>query len=153
METDPVDARAALDAAAVAERRSAKIATPPLWYDLWVGVTCSLFPVEAAVSTANVAAVGLSAVVCVSMGLLLATYRRVTGVWPRQLFLFKSLRFILLLIALVVLLLGTTAASLQLAWSFGVGWWLLPVAVTTAALATLLSRTSNAIYARVLGNR
>jgi hypothetical protein len=98
METDPVDAQSALDTAAAAERRSAKIATPPLWFDLWFGVTCAVIPV-------------------------------------------------------VVLLVGAAAASTQLAWSYGLGWWLVPVAVATAVLATLLSRTGNAMYAHVLGAR
>jgi hypothetical protein len=98
METDPVDAQSALDTAAAAERRSAKIATPPLWFDLWFGVTCAVIPV-------------------------------------------------------VVLLVGAAAASTQLAWSYGLGWWLVPVAVATAVLATLLSGTGNAMYAHVLGAR
>jgi len=63
------------------------------------------------------------------------------------------LRFVLLLITLVVLLVGAAAASTQLAWSYGLGWWLVPVAVATAVLATLLSRTGNAMYAHVLGAR
>src|SRR5674476_1331097 len=102
METDPVDAQSALDTAAAAERRSAKIATPPLWFDLWFGVTCAVIPVEAAIGTAIAAALILVGVEC---------------------------------------------------WSFGLGWWLVPVAVATAVLATLLSRTGNAMYAHVLGAR
>jgi len=101
METDPVDAQSALDTAAAAERRSAEIATPPLWYDLW----------------------------------------------------FTHVRFVLLLITLVVLLVGAAAASTQLAWSYGLGRRLVPVAVVTAVLATLLSRIGNAMYAHVLGAR
>jgi len=53
----------------------------------------------------------------------------------------------------VVLLVGAAAASTQLAWSYGLGWWLVPVAVATAVLATLLSGTGNAMYAHVLGAR
>jgi hypothetical protein len=153
METDPVDAQSALDTAATAERRSAEIATPPLWYDLWFGVTCAVIPVEAAIGTAIAAAPILLIVECLSFGLLLATYRRVTGVWPRQLFMFTHVRFVLLLVTLVVLLVGAAAANTQLAWSYGLGWWLVPVAVATAVLATLLSRTGNAMYAHVLGAR
>jgi len=48
---------------------------------------------------------------------------------------------------------GAAAASTQLAWSYGLGWWLVPVAVVTAVLATLLSRIGNAMYAHVLGAR
>jgi hypothetical protein len=153
METDPVDAQSALDAVASAERRSAEIATPPLWFDLWFGVTCAVIPVEAAIGTVNTSALILTVVECLSFGLLLGAFRRVTGVWPRQLFMFTHLRFVLFLIALVVLLLGAAAASTQLAWSYGLGWWLVPVAVVTAVLATLLSRTGNALYAHVLGAR
>src|ERR1019366_6364579 len=150
METDPVDAQSALDAVASAERRSAEIATPPLWFDLWFGVTCAVIPVEAAIGTVNTSALMLTVIECLSFGLLLGAFRRVTGVWPRQLFMFTHLRFVLFLIALVVLLLGAAAASTQLAWSYGLGWWLVPVAVGTAVLATLLSRTGNALYAHVL---
>jgi len=153
METDPLDAQSALDATAAAERRSAKIATPPLWFDLWFGATCAVIPVEAALGTAVTAAPILVGVECLSFALLLGTYRRVTGVWPRQLFMFRDLRFVLVIVALVVLLLGAAAANTQLAWSYGLGWWLVPVAVATAVLATLLSRTGNALYARVLGAR
>ena len=153
METDPVDAQSALDTAAATERRSAEIATPPLWYDLWFGATCAIIPVEAAIATVNASALILTIVECLSFGLLLGTYRRVTGVWPRQLFLFKHLRVVLFLITLVVLLVGAAAASTQLAWSYGLGWWLVPVAVVTAVLATLLSRIGNAMYAHVLGAR
>jgi len=153
METDPVDAQASLDAAAAAERRTATIATPPLWFDLWFGVTCAVIPLEAAIGTAIAAAPILVGVECVSFVLLLGTYRRVTGVWPRQLFMFTDLRFVLLLIALVVLLVGAAAANTQLAWSYGLGWWLVPVAAATAVLAALLSRTLNARFGRVLGAR
>jgi hypothetical protein len=143
METDPVDAQSALDTAAAAERRSAKIATPPLWFDLWFGVTCAVIPVEAAIGTAIAAAPILVGVECLSFGLLLGTYRRVTGVWPS----IRSPGWLVLVEATVVMGCAATLSYL-VAGSYGIGWWLLPVAVVTAVLMALLSRGYDAALVR-----
>jgi hypothetical protein len=148
METDPRDAQSALDAAAAAERQSAQIATSTPWYAPWYGVTCAALSVSVAL-VAGRSWVGMLLLVmgAASLAVLIATYRRVTGVWP------SGQGMTAHFIVDAVFLFGVTIAAFILAASFGVGSWLLAVGVVTAVVMTLLSRAYDAAYARKHGAR
>ena len=77
----------------------------------------------------------------------IATYRRVTGVWP------SGQGMMVHFVAVAVVMLGAGIGSYLLASSYGVGWWLPAVAVVTAVLMTLLSRGFDIAYARKHGAR
>ena len=148
METDPVDAQSALDAVAAAERHGAEIATSTPWYAPWYGVTSAAFPVAIAwLAVRSPLGIALLVLGLASLVLLVRTYRRVTGVWP-------SMQGMLAYVfAAEVVVFGTGIASYLIARSFGVGWWLLGVAVVTAVLMALLSRGYDRAYARKHGAR
>ena len=148
METDPVDAQSSLDAAASAERRSAKIATSTPWYAPWYGATCAAFPVAIGLlATRSPLGFAVLAIGLASLSLLVSTYRRVTGVWP------SGQGMLTRTIAAIVVLFGMAIASYVVASSYGVGWWLLAGAIVTAVLMGLLSRSYDASYARKYGAR
>ena len=134
METDPFDAQSALDAVAVAERRSAEIATSTPWYAPWYGVTCAVFPVAIALLAAR-APVGIAVLVVgmASLALLVQTYRRVTGVWP------SGQGMTIYIAAAIAVMFGAGVGCYFAAASYGVGWWLLAVALATAVLMAVLS--------------
>ena len=143
-----MEAQSALDVVASAERRSAEIATSTPWYAPWYGVTCAAFPVALALIVVRsalgfaVLALGLA-----SLALLVARYRRATGVWP------SGQGMMVHFIAAGVVLFSAAIASYVVASSYGVGWWLLAVAVVTAILMGLLSRGYDLAYARKHGAR
>ena len=56
-------------------------------------------------------------------------------------------------VAVAVVMLGAGIGSYLLASSYGVDWWLLPVAIVTAVLMALLSRRFDIAYARKHGAR
>ena len=144
METNPTDAQSALDAAAAAERRSAEIATSTPWYAPWYGITSAGFPVAFALIAAHLVAVEIAVVIVllVSLGALMSTYQRVTGVWPSIRGTSRHL------IAAIAVMVGTATLSYLVASSYGIGWWLLAVFVVTAVLMTLLSRSYDAALLR-----
>lgn len=148
METDPTDAQFALDAAATAERRSAELVTSTPWYAPWYGVTCAAFPVAIGLVAIRsslgfvILALGLA-----SLSLLMTSYRRVTGVWP------SGQGMLAHTIVAIVVLFGMSIASFLAARAYGAGWWLVAVAVVTALLMGLLSRSYDAAYARKHGAR
>ena len=149
METDPLSAQSALDAAAAAERRSAQIATSTPWYAPWYGITCAGFPVAFALIAAHLVAVEIAVVLVLlaSLAALVSTYQRVTGVWP-------SIRGASgHLIAVIVVMVGAAILSYLVANSYGVGWWLLAVFAVTAVLTALLSRSYDAALVRKHGAR
>jgi hypothetical protein len=145
VETDPLDAQSALDAAAAAELRSAQIATSTPWYAPWYGITCAGFPVSAALAAVDMSdpEVTVNMVMLASLAALMATYRRVTGVWPS----IRSAGWLVPVKAIVVMG-GAATLSYLVAGSYGIGWWLLPVAVVTAVLMALLSRGHDAALVR-----
>jgi hypothetical protein len=143
-----MDARSALDAVASAERRSAEIATSTPWYAPWYGVTCAAFPVAIALmAVRSMVGFAILMLAIASLGLLAATYRRATGVWP------SGQGMMVHFIAAGVVLFGAAIASYVVASSYGVGWWLLAVAVVTAILMSLLSRGYDLAYTRKHGAR
>jgi len=148
METDPMDAQSALDAVAAAERHGAEIATSTPWYAPWYGVTCGAYPVAIALFAAR-SFVGFAVLVLAvaSMGLLVATYRRATGVWPSGQGMLNHT------VAAVIVLLSMSLVSYLVAYAYGVSWWLAVVAVVTAVVMALLSRSYDATYARKYGAR
>jgi len=148
METDPFDAQASLDAVSSAEGRSVELVTSTPWYAPWYGVTCAAFPVAIALVVVR-PRVGFAilALAMASLTLLIARYRRVTGVWP------SGQGMLAHFIAAGVVLFGAGIASYIVAGSYGVGWWLIAVAVVTAVLMALLSRGYDSAYARKHGAR
>ncbi len=148
METDPLDAQAALDAVSSAESRSVELVTSTPWYAPWYGVTCAAFPVAIALLAVR-SSLGIALLVLglASLVLLVRTYRRVTGVWPSE----QGMQAYI--IAAVVVLFGMAIVSFLVAGSYGVGWWLIAVAVVTAVLMALLSRGYDSAYARKHGAR
>jgi hypothetical protein len=148
METDPVDAQSSLDAVASAERRSAEIATSTPWYAPWYGVTCAAFPVAIALLAAR-APVGIAVLVMglASLALLVQTYRRVTGVWP------SGQGMTLYIAAAIAVMFGAGFGCYLAATSYGVGWWLLAVALATAVLMALLSHQYDLALVRKHGVR
>jgi hypothetical protein len=146
METDPLDARSALDAVETAERRSAQIVTSTPWYAPWYGITCGAFPVAIGlIATRSSLGFVVLFLALASLTLLVATYRRATGVWP------SGQGMLLHVIAAIVVLFGAAIASYVVAGSYGLGWWLLAVGVVTAVAMALLSRSYDATYARKHG--
>jgi small-conductance mechanosensitive channel len=143
-----MEAQSALDAVASAERRSAEIATSTPWYAPWYGVTCAAFPVTIALFAVR-SSLGIALLVLglASLALLVRTYRNHTGVWP------SGEGMLTHTVAAIAALLGTALASYLVASAYGIGWWLLAVAVVTAVLMALLSRGYDIAYARKHGAR
>lgn len=148
MESDPLDARAALDAVMSAQRRSVELVTSAPWYAPWYGVTAAALPVSIALvvvrSPVGLAVLGLA---MVSLTLLAATYRRATRVWP------SGQGMLAHIVPAVVAMFGAGFASCALAASVGLGSWLIAVAVLTAVVMALLSRSYDRAYARKHGGR
>ena len=107
------------------------------WYAPWYGITCAGFAVEAALVAVDMpgALVTVNFVLLASLAALMVTYRLVTGVWPSN----RSGGWLVFVEAFVVMV-GAAILSYVVAGSYGIGWWLLPVAVATAVLMGLLSR-------------
>jgi hypothetical protein len=148
METDPVDAQSALDAVAAAERQSAEIATSTPWYAPWYGVTCAAFPAAIGlIATRSSLGFVVLFLGLASLVLLVATYRNVTGVWP------SGQGMLAHIITAIFVMFGIAIASYFLAGAYGASWWLIVVAVVTAVLMALLSRSYDAAYARKHGAR
>ena len=148
METDPLAAQAALDVVAAAERRSAEIATSTPWYAPWYGATCAVLPIALALlAVRSGLGVAVFLLNLASMALLTATYRRVTGVWP------SGRGMTVHYVAAAVVMAGAGVGSFLVAGSFGLGWWLPAVAVVTAVLMALVSRSFDFAYARTHGAR
>jgi hypothetical protein len=82
-------------------------------------------------------------VLLASLAALMVTYRRVTGVWPSN----RSGGWLVFVEAIVVMG-GAAILSYLVAGSYGIGLWLLPVAVVTAVLMALLSRGYGAALVR-----
>ena len=144
METAPLDAQAALDAAAAAELRSAQIATSTPWYAPWYGITCAGFPVMFALLATDKMALE-TAVTMATIAALLAlmfTYEHVTGVWPS---IRGNRRHVAGILAVLI---GAPTLSCLVASAYGVSWWLLAVAVVTAILLALMSRSYDAALVR-----
>jgi hypothetical protein len=150
METDPLDAQAALDAAAAAELRTAQIATLTPWYAPWYGITCAGLPVVSALLAADLVTLMFAAnmATLASLAALMAAYQRVTGVWP-------SIRIAgwPIFAKGIVVMGGSATLSYLVASSYGVSWWLLAVAVVTAVLTALMSRSYDAALVRKHGAR
>jgi len=146
METDPLDAQSALDAAAAAERRTAQIVTSTPWYAPWYGITCAGFPVAIALIATRTPIGFAVLVLCLaSLALLVATYNKATGVWP------SGRGMLTHTIVGVVVLFGMAITGYVVASTYGVGWWLVAIALVTAVTMTLLSRAYDAAYARKHG--
>ncbi|MGV8850670.1 MAG: hypothetical protein ACOH16_14120 [Propionibacteriaceae bacterium] len=148
METDSLDAQSALDAVAAAERSSAEIATSTPWYAPWYGVTCAAFPVAIALLAAR-SPVGIAVLVMgmASLALLVQTYRRVTGVWP------SGQGMTLYIAAAIAVMLGAGSGCYLAATAYGVGWWVLAVALATAVLMAVLSHQYDLAFVRKHGVR
>ena len=150
METDPLDAQSALDAAEAAERRSAEIATSTPWYAPWYGITCAAVPVAFALIACDQKALTIAVVMVLLASLLtlMTTYQHVTGVWP-------SVRIAgwFVFIEATVVMVGASALCYLVASSYGLGWWPAAVAVATAVLMALLSRSYDAAIVRKHGAR
>lgn len=141
METDPLEARAALKDAAAAEQRSALLAKSTWLYEAWFGVNvagCSaLFALNGA---QTVLLSPLSLVLLTSIFGLRFIYHRATGSWVP--FLGGSWR---VFIVMCVVVIASCATSYLLASTCGLGWWLAIVAVATAVTTALLIRRSGAV--------
>jgi hypothetical protein len=74
-----------------------------------------------------------------SLMALMFTYEHVTGVWPS---IRRNRRYVAGILALLI---GAPTLSYLVAGSYGVSWWLLAVAVVTAVLIALMSRSYDAL--------
>lgn len=149
MESNSLDAQGSLDAVAAAERRSVEIATSTAWYAPWYGVTCSLIPAAFAFLAASQVGVGIALITveCASLALLVTTYMRVTGVWPASRGMTRHFT------AAIIVLLSSGILNYLISRTYGVGWWVILVALVTSVLMAVLSRSYDAALVRRLGHR
>ena len=147
METNAFDAQSALDAAVAAERKSAEIVTSVWWYAPWYGLSCAALPVATGLIALKQSAGFVALLLCLaSIALLVATYGRVTNVWP------SGRGMVAVYVAAGVVILGGITGAALLAPSIGLGGVVAIGAATGVAMAAL-SRYSDRVYARKRGVR